>query len=96
VASGGEDAHVGPDLGEDVLCAAPRDAGDRAQQLNGGRERGKALLDRVREPVDLLVEEVEVREDRADQQRVQLVEACGVPKLRSVVRRTARAQWRTA
>jgi hypothetical protein len=32
------------------------------------------LLDRVREPVDLLVEEVDVREDRADPERVMGVE----------------------
>ncbi len=75
VAGGGEDAHVGADLGEDVLRAAPPDAGDRAQELNRGPERGEALLDRVGEPVDLLVEEVEVGEDRSDQQRVQLIEA---------------------
>src|SRR3989442_1048971 len=42
VASGGEDAHVGADLGEDVLRAAPPDARDRAQELNGRPERGKA------------------------------------------------------
>src|SRR4051812_1243340 len=38
-------------------------------------KRGDALLDRLREPVDLLVQEVQVREDRADQQRVQVVKA---------------------
>jgi hypothetical protein len=37
-------------------------AGDRAQQLNGPVERGDALLDRFGEPLDLLVEEVQVRE----------------------------------
>src|SRR4029453_1658385 len=35
VASGGEDAHVGADLGEDGLRDALPDAGDRAQKLNG-------------------------------------------------------------
>ena len=50
-------------------------AGDRAEQLNGRRERGDLILDCVREAVDLLIQEVDVREDRADPQRVQLVEA---------------------
>jgi hypothetical protein len=43
--------------------------------FNGRPERGDLFLDRVREAVDLLIEEVDVREDRADPQRVQLVEA---------------------
>ena len=67
---GREDAHVDADLGDDHLGGAPLNAGDRAQQLNGRLERGDLLLDRVGEPVDLLVEEVDVREDRADPQRV--------------------------
>jgi hypothetical protein len=75
VPGGREDAHVGTDLGDDDLCGAPLNAGDAAQQLNGCRERGDAFLDRVGEPVDLCIEEVQVGEDRADQQRVQVVEA---------------------
>src|SRR5262249_20536355 len=70
-----EDAHVGADLGDQALGAAALDAGDRAEQLNGGRERADLLLDRLREPVDLLVEEVDVGEDRPDPGRVQPVEA---------------------
>ena len=74
-----EDGHVGADLGDQDFGGAPLNAGDRAQKLNGRPERGDALLDRFGEPVervsDLLIEEVEVREDRADQQRVQAVEA---------------------
>ena len=62
----GKTRHVGADLGDDHLGGAPLHAGDRAEQLNRRRERADLLLDRVREPVDLLVEEVEVREDRAD------------------------------
>jgi len=50
--------HVGADLGDDVLGSATLDRGDRVQQLNGGLERSKAILDRVREAVDLLIEEV--------------------------------------
>ena len=38
-------------------------------------ERGDLLLDRVTQPVDLLIKEVDVREDRADPQRVQMIEA---------------------
>jgi hypothetical protein len=57
------------------LGGALLDAGDRAQQLNRRPERADLLFDRVREPLDLLVEEVQVREDRADQQRVQRLEA---------------------
>ena len=71
----GKIAHVGADLGDDHLGGAPLNAGDGAQQFNGRLERGDALLDRVGEPLDLLVQEVQVGEDRADQQRVQVVEA---------------------
>ena len=82
VPGAGEDAHVRADLGDDHFGGAPLNTRDAAQQLNGRVERGDALLDRVRQPVDLLIEEVQVREDRADQQRVQIVEAAlqGFPK----------------
>ena len=65
-----ESGHVGADLGEDALGAASLDADDRAQQLNRRRERADLVLDRVREPLDLLVEEIDVREDRPDPQSV--------------------------
>ena len=61
---GGEDRHVDADLGEDVLGGTGLDPIDRTQELKGGRERAQLLLDRLREPLDLLVEEVEVGEDR--------------------------------
>ena len=75
MAGGREHRHVGADLGEDVLRGAGLDPGERAQQLNMRLERAQYLLDRVGEPLDLLIEEVQVREDRADQQRVVGVEA---------------------
>ena len=72
---GREAAHVDTDLGDDALGAAALDAGDRAEQLNGGRERADLLLDRLREPLDLLVEEVDVGEDRRDDDPVLGIEA---------------------
>ena len=72
---GREDRHVGADLGDDVLRGAGLDPAQRAQQLNGGLERAQLLLDRVGQPLDLLIEEVQVRQDRADQQRPAGVEA---------------------
>ena len=44
--------------------------GERQREANRGRERAELLLDRGGEQVDLLVEEVEVGEDRADHERV--------------------------
>ena len=75
MARGGEHAHVEADLGDDVLRGAGLDPAKRAQQVNRWLKRAQLFLDRVREPLDLLIEEVEVREDRADQQRVLGVEA---------------------
>jgi DNA anti-recombination protein RmuC len=75
VPGGGEDAHVGADLGDQQLGRAPLHAGHRAQQLSRLGERADLFLDRVCQLLDLLVEEVQVREDRADQQRVQRLEA---------------------
>jgi hypothetical protein len=66
---------VRADLGDDDLGAAALHAGDAAQQSDRRLERGDALLDRVREPLDRLVQEVQVGEDRADQQRVQVAKA---------------------
>ena len=71
----GEAAHVDADLGDDHLGGAPLDAGDRAEQLNRRGERGELRLDLVGEQLDLLVEEVEVGEDRRDDQRVLGIEA---------------------
>jgi hypothetical protein len=75
VPGGREDTHVDADLGDDHLGGAGLDAWDRAQKLNRWGERGELRLDRLGEPLDLLVEEVEVGEDRPDQQGVQRVEA---------------------
>jgi hypothetical protein len=58
VAGGGEDRHVGADLGEDVLGGAGLDPAQGAQQVNGGLKRAQLFLDRLREPLDLLIEEV--------------------------------------
>jgi hypothetical protein len=54
---------------------APLDAGDRHQQVTLASERGDPLLDLRRELVDPLVEEVDVRKDLPDDQRVLSVEA---------------------
>ena len=72
---GGEDRHIDADFGKDVLRGAGLDPAQRAQQVNRWLKRAQLFLDRVREPFDLLVEEVQVREDRADQQRVLGVKA---------------------
>jgi hypothetical protein len=64
---GGEDAHVGADLSDHHLGGARRDAGDRAGERDpASSARARFGLDRFREPLDLFVEEVQVREDRAD------------------------------
>jgi hypothetical protein len=57
-----ERGHVRADLGDDDLGGALLHAGNAAQQPDRRLERGDALLDGVREPVDLLVEEVQVGE----------------------------------
>jgi hypothetical protein len=62
--------HVAAGLGDDHLGGAALHAGDRAQQLNRRRERGDLLLDRGREALDRLVQEVDVGEDLPDDQRV--------------------------
>ena len=76
VPGGGEHAHVDADLGDHHLGGAGGDAGDRGGQRDG-RLPGRAQLglDRLGELGDLLVEEVQVREDRADDQRVMGLEA---------------------
>jgi len=62
VSGGGEQAHVGADLSDHHLGAAFGDAGDRGGELDAWRERAELLLDRFGEPVDVLIEEVEVLE----------------------------------
>src|SRR3954469_8339359 len=66
VPRGRELGHVGADLGEDALRAAALDAGHRAQQFNRRRERADLFLDHAGELFDLLVEEIDVAQDRAD------------------------------
>ena len=53
------------------------DAGHRAQQLNRWRERADLLLDEAGELCDLLVEEIDVAQDRADPEPVVGVEVSG-------------------
>ena len=45
------------------------------EEFNGCRERGDLLSDRVAEASDLLVEEIDVREDRSDPQGVHAIKA---------------------
>jgi len=75
VLGGWEHAHVDADLGDQDLGGALLDARDRHQQVTVRRERAELLLDLGREPVDRLVEEVDVREDLPDDQRVLVGEA---------------------
>src|SRR3954471_12119037 len=77
VPRGRELGHVGADLGEDALRAAALDAGHRAQQFNRRRERADLFLDHAGELFDLLVEEIDVAQDRADPQPVMGVEVSG-------------------
>jgi hypothetical protein len=73
---GGEHAHVAADLSDHHFGGPLCDAGDRGRQCDGGMSgRAQLSLDRVRELVDLLIQEVQVREDRADDQRVVRLEA---------------------
>src|SRR4051812_34668431 len=74
---GREARHVGADLADDALRAAVLDAGHRAQQFNRRRERADVFLDHAGEPFDLLVEEIDVAQDRADPQPVMGVEVSG-------------------
>jgi hypothetical protein len=75
VPRGGKAGHVGADLPDHALRAAALDARDRAQQLNRRRERADLLLDHHGELLDLLIEEVDVTQDRADPHAVMGVEA---------------------
>jgi hypothetical protein len=68
---------IGADLGDDALRAAVLDAGDCAQQLNRRVERADRVLDDAGELLDLLVEEIDVPQDRADPQPVVGVEVSG-------------------
>jgi hypothetical protein len=49
--------------------------GDRAEQLNGLLERGDLLGDHLGQAGDLLIEEIDVGEDRSDPQCVHAVKA---------------------
>lgn len=51
---GRKHARVGPNLGDDQFRCAPLNVRDCAQQLNGLLKKGDLLLDRVRQPIDLL------------------------------------------
>ncbi len=75
--SGGRElGHVTARFGDEDLGGTTRDARDRAQQLDLPiAERAQLLLDRFREPVDRLVEEVDVGEYLPDNQRVLGAEA---------------------
>src|ERR1700727_2547665 len=75
VLGGRERAHFGTDLRDHCLCAAPLNAGDRAEQLNGFLERADLLSNRVGETVDLLIQEVDVGEDRTDPESVEVIKA---------------------
>ncbi len=69
-----KDLHIGADLGDDALRGAPLNSGDRAEQLNGRLERGDLLPDRVGKTGDLLIQEVDMGEDRTDPDGVQMIE----------------------
>src|SRR3954447_16859084 len=71
---GREPRHVGADLGDDAFGAAALDADHGAQQLNRRGERADLLIDHAGELLDLLVEEVDVAQDRPDPQPVVLVD----------------------
>jgi len=60
----------GPISARIVSAVRRLNTGDAHEQFNGRCERGDLLVDRVGQPVDLLIEEVEMCEDRADQERV--------------------------
>jgi hypothetical protein len=73
----GKAGHVDADLADDALGSAALDAGDRAQQFNRQRERADLLLDHHAELLDLLIEEIDVAQDRSDPQPVMGVEVAG-------------------
>jgi hypothetical protein len=75
VPGSGKAAHVGADLSDHGLGGAFGDAGDRGGRGDARCERAELLPDRVREPVDVLIQEVQVGEDRADHQCVVGLEA---------------------
>lgn len=73
--AGREGVHVAAGLSDDDLGGAPLDAGDRAQQLDRGGERGDLLFDRLGELGDRLVEVVDVGKDPPANQSVLGLEA---------------------
>ena len=74
---GGKARHVGADLADDAFGAAVLDADDRAQQLNRRRDRADLLFDHAGELFDLLVQEIDVAQDRSDPQPMVGVEVSG-------------------
>ena len=92
MAGGGKAAHVGAELGDDRLGGPALDAGGGAQQLSGPSERGQLLLDGVREPVDVFVEEVDVRKDRSDPDGVVRVKVA-LERFRSLSSRMRRSAF---
>ncbi len=71
---GREARHVGADLADDAFGAAVLDADDGAQQLHRRRERMDLVLDHRGELVDLLVEEIDMAQDRADPEAMMSIE----------------------
>ena len=71
-----EDGHVDADLSDHDFGRALGNSGDRGGQPDADLScRAQLGLDRVAEAGDLLVEEVQVSQDRADDQRVMGLEA---------------------
>jgi hypothetical protein len=78
VPRGRKDAHVGADLSDHDFGGSLCDAGDAGRQLDAGgclRVQLQMLADGLRDSVDLLVEEVQVSEDRSDHDGVVGLEA---------------------
>jgi hypothetical protein len=89
VPGGREHGHVDADFSDHHLSGAAGDAGEGAGELDARGERAELLLDRFGEPGDLLLEEIEVGEDRADHRRVMGLKAA---RQRLAQRRDLRAQ----
>jgi hypothetical protein len=67
---GREAGHVGPDLGQDDFGGAPVDTREGVEQLDLRRQRGEALLDLPRQPLDGVLEVLNVREQFTDDERM--------------------------
>jgi hypothetical protein len=72
---GREAGHVGPDLGQDDFGGAPVDTREGVEQLDLRRQRGEALLDLPRQPLDGVLEVLNVREQFPDDERMVRAEA---------------------